>query len=43
MDMEFLQNVDVQLLVGGAVALVAIAVGAAYLFSSKKPKGLTFH
>ncbi|KAJ4721357.1 NADH-cytochrome b5 reductase [Melia azedarach] len=39
MDMEFLQNVDVQLLVGGAVALVAIAVGAAYLFSSKKPKG----
>lgn len=38
MDMEYLQNLDVQLLVGGAVAVLAIAVGAAYLFSSKKPK-----
>lgn len=43
MDMEYLQNLDVQLLVGGAVAVLAIAVGAAYLFSSKKPKGLTFN
>ncbi|KAE8660052.1 NADH--cytochrome b5 reductase 1 [Hibiscus syriacus] len=39
MDLEFLQSVDVQILVGAAVAVLAIVVGAAYLFSSRKPKG----
>ncbi|EOY10436.1 NADH:cytochrome B5 reductase 1 isoform 1 [Theobroma cacao] len=39
MDLEFLQSVDVQILVGVAVAVLAIGVGAAYLFSSRKSKG----
>ncbi|TXG66440.1 hypothetical protein EZV62_007715 [Acer yangbiense] len=39
MDLDFLQTLDVQLLVGGGVALLAIVIGAAYLFSSRKPKG----
>ncbi|GAV69958.1 NAD_binding_1 domain-containing protein/FAD_binding_6 domain-containing protein [Cephalotus follicularis] len=37
--MECLQTLDVQVLVGVAVAVLAIGVGAAVLFSSKKPKG----
>ncbi|XP_062113736.1 NADH--cytochrome b5 reductase 1 [Humulus lupulus] len=37
--MEFLQTVDSQLLVGAAVAVLAIGVGAVFLFSSRKPKG----
>ncbi|KAK3198231.1 hypothetical protein Dsin_021646 [Dipteronia sinensis] len=39
MDLNFLQTLDVQLLVGGGVALLAIVIGAAYLFSFRKPKG----
>lgn len=39
MDLEFLQSLDVQILVGVGVAVLAIVVGAAFLFSSKKPKG----
>ncbi|GLT26242.1 hypothetical protein SLA2020_013240 [Shorea laevis] len=39
MDMESLQSLDIQILVGVAVAVLAIGVGAAYLFSSKKSKG----
>ena len=41
--MEFLQTLDTQILVGAAVALVAIGAGALYFYSSKKPKGLTFY
>lgn len=37
--MEFLLSLEVQLFVGGVVALVAILVGAVFLFSFKKPKG----
>ncbi|EXB44362.1 NADH-cytochrome b5 reductase 1 [Morus notabilis] len=37
--MEFLESVDPQILVGAAVAIVAIGVGAAFLFSSRKAKG----
>ncbi|KAJ9179853.1 hypothetical protein P3X46_008169 [Hevea brasiliensis] len=37
MDLEFLQTVDVQILLG--VAVLAIGIGAFFLFSSKKPKG----
>ncbi|KAI4301002.1 hypothetical protein L6164_034321 [Bauhinia variegata] len=37
--MEFLQTPENQILVGVAVAIVAIGVGALYLYSSKKPKG----
>ncbi|CAI0384893.1 unnamed protein product [Linum tenue] len=40
MDLEFLQTVDPQILVGVAVAVVAIAIGAIFLFSSKKPRGV---
>nr|AAV69019.1 NADH:cytochrome b5 reductase [Vernicia fordii]AAV69021.1 NADH:cytochrome b5 reductase [Vernicia fordii] len=39
MDLEFLQTLDVQILVGVAVAVLAIGIGAVFLFSSKKPKG----
>ena len=39
--MDFLETVDTQILVGAAVALVAIVVAAFYIFSSNKPKGLT--
>ncbi|PPE02898.1 hypothetical protein GOBAR_DD00058 [Gossypium barbadense] len=38
MDLEFLQSMDVQILVGVGVAVLAILVAAAYLFSSRKPK-----
>jgi hypothetical protein len=41
--MDFLQTADTQILVGAAVALVAIGAGAFYFYSSKKPKGLTFN
>ncbi|GLT53673.1 hypothetical protein SLA2020_269300 [Shorea laevis] len=37
--MDFLQTLDTQILVGAAVALVAIGAGALYFYSSKKPKG----
>jgi cytochrome-b5 reductase len=37
--MEFLQTLDTQILVGAAVALVAIGAGALYFYYSKKPKG----
>ncbi|XP_062167447.1 NADH--cytochrome b5 reductase 1 [Alnus glutinosa] len=37
--MDFLQTADTQILVGAAVALVAIGAGAFYFYSSKKPKG----
>ncbi|KAF4397041.1 hypothetical protein G4B88_008887 [Cannabis sativa] len=37
--MEFLQSVDSHLLLGAAVAFVAIGIGAVFLFSSRKPKG----
>ncbi|CAI0433269.1 unnamed protein product [Linum tenue] len=39
MDLEFLQTVDPQILVGVAVAVVAIGIGAIFLFSSKKSRG----
>lgn len=39
--MDFLETIDTQILVGAAVALVAIVVAAFYIFSSIKPKGLT--
>ncbi|KAJ9185725.1 hypothetical protein P3X46_005322 [Hevea brasiliensis] len=39
MDLEFLQTLDVQILVGVAVAVLAIVMGAVFLFSSKKLKG----
>ena len=39
--MDFLETVDTQILVGAAVALVAIVAAAFYIFSSNKPKGLT--
>ncbi|XP_048321540.1 NADH--cytochrome b5 reductase 1 [Ziziphus jujuba] len=40
MDLDFLQSLDPQILLGAAVAVVAIVLGGAYfLFSSKKPKG----
>ncbi|XP_043816209.1 NADH--cytochrome b5 reductase 1 isoform X2 [Manihot esculenta] len=39
MDLEFLQTLDGQILLGVAVAAVAIGIGAIFLFSSKKPKG----
>lgn len=42
-DMEFLQKMDVQLVVGIAVAVLAAGVGAAYVISSKKSKGLDLH
>lgn len=38
--MEFLQTLDTQIIVGVAVALVAIGAGAFYFYSSKKSKGL---
>lgn len=38
--MEFLQTLDTQILVGAVVAIIAIGAAAAYLHSSKKPKGL---
>uniref|UniRef100_A0A2P2KD13 Uncharacterized protein n=1 Tax=Rhizophora mucronata TaxID=61149 RepID=A0A2P2KD13_RHIMU len=41
MDLGFIQTLDVQILVGVGVAIVAIAIGAVFLLSSKKPKGLT--
>ncbi|XP_028766846.1 NADH--cytochrome b5 reductase 1-like [Neltuma alba] len=37
--MDFLQTPENQMLVGVAVALLAIVLGAFYLLSSKKPKG----
>ncbi|KAF7819225.1 NADH--cytochrome b5 reductase 1 [Senna tora] len=37
--MEFLQSPQDQMIVGVAVALVAIVLAAFYLFSAKKPKG----
>ncbi|KAB1223140.1 NADH--cytochrome b5 reductase 1 [Morella rubra] len=37
--MEFLQTLDTQILVGAVVAIIAIGAAAAYLHSSKKPKG----
>ncbi|KAG6642796.1 hypothetical protein I3843_09G161400 [Carya illinoinensis] len=37
--MEFLQTLDTQIIVGVAVALVAIGAGAFYFYSSKKSKG----
>lgn len=40
--MEFLQESQIQV-IGIAVAVAAIAAGAAYLYLSKKPKGLTFN
>ncbi|CAL1356670.1 unnamed protein product [Linum trigynum] len=40
MDLEFLRTVDPQILVGVAVAVVAIAIGAIFLFSSRKPRGV---
>ena len=40
--MEFLQTPENQILVGAAVAVVAIVAGAFYLYSSKKSKGLIF-
>ncbi|KAG4135770.1 hypothetical protein ERO13_D08G237500v2 [Gossypium hirsutum] len=39
MDLEFLQSMDIQILVGVAVAALAIVVGAVYLFASTKSKG----
>ncbi|WCJ27645.1 NADH:cytochrome B5 reductase 1 [Euphorbia peplus] len=39
MDLAFLQTLDVQILGGAAVALLAVIIGAVFLFSSKKPKG----
>ncbi|XVE62469.1 hypothetical protein DITRI_Ditri06bG0120300 [Diplodiscus trichospermus] len=39
MDVEFFQSLDVQIIVGVAVAALAIVGGAAYLFSSRKSKG----
>ncbi|KAJ4838442.1 NADH-cytochrome b5 reductase [Turnera subulata] len=39
MDLEFLQTLDPQILVGVAVAVLAIGIGAVFLFSSRKPKG----
>uniref|UniRef100_A0A2P2KD29 NADH-cytochrome b5 reductase n=1 Tax=Rhizophora mucronata TaxID=61149 RepID=A0A2P2KD29_RHIMU len=39
MDLGFIQTLDVQILVGVGVAIVAIAIGAVFLLSSKKPKG----
>ncbi|KAG6750836.1 hypothetical protein POTOM_045351 [Populus tomentosa] len=39
MDLEFLHTLDVQILGAVAVAIVAIVIGAVFLFSSKKPKG----
>ncbi|KAI5567086.1 hypothetical protein POPTR_013G067300v4 [Populus trichocarpa] len=39
MDLEFLHTLDVQILGAVAVAVVAIVIGAVFLFSSKKPKG----
>lgn len=39
MDLELLQKMDVQVIVGVAVAVLAVGAGAAYLLSSKKPKG----
>ncbi|KAJ6379809.1 hypothetical protein OIU76_016459 [Salix suchowensis] len=38
MDLEFLHTLDVQILGAVAVAVVAVVVGAVFLFSSKKPK-----
>lgn len=40
--MDFLQSTDVQIVVGVAVALLAIGVAAAYLNYSKKSKGPNF-
>lgn len=41
MDLDSLQSLDPQILLGAAVAVVAIVVGGAFfLFSSKKSKGL---
>ncbi|KAI4348513.1 hypothetical protein L6164_009228 [Bauhinia variegata] len=37
--MDFLQTPENQLFLGVAVAIVAIGIGALYLYSSKKPKG----
>jgi len=42
MDLEFLHAFDVQILGVVAVAIVAIIIGAVFLFSYKKPKGLSF-
>jgi predicted membrane-bound mannosyltransferase len=42
MDLEFLHTLDVQILGAVAVAVVAIVIGAVFLFSSKEPKGLSF-
>ena len=42
MDLEFLHTLDVQILGAVAVAIVAIVIGAVFLFSYKKPKGLSF-
>ncbi|CAK7341621.1 unnamed protein product [Dovyalis caffra] len=39
MDLGFLQTLDVEILAAVAVAVVAIVLGAVFLFSSKKPKG----
>ncbi|KAG4121357.1 hypothetical protein ERO13_D11G201566v2 [Gossypium hirsutum] len=39
MDLEFLQSMDIQILVGVAVAALAIVVSAVYLFASTKSKG----
>jgi len=40
--MDFLQTPENQILVGVAVAVVAIGVGAIYLLSSNKSKGFIF-
>ncbi|GMN39663.1 hypothetical protein TIFTF001_008890 [Ficus carica] len=37
--MEFLESVDQQILIGAAVAIVAVGVGAVFLLSSRKPRG----
>ncbi|XP_050223480.1 NADH--cytochrome b5 reductase 1 [Mercurialis annua] len=38
MDLEFLQTLDVQILVGASVAVLAVVIGSVFLLSSKKSK-----
>lgn len=40
--MNLLESIDIQIILGVAVALVAIGSAAAYLKSTKKPRGLSF-
>jgi len=42
MDLEFLHTLDVQILGAVAAVIVAIVIGAVFLFSYKKLKGLSF-